>query len=186
MGAILVAFVLVNVLLKGTGGSSPTLPPIAAPSGSTSSGTPSVAPSATNTPAPPTVPPGQNFTGRDPFSVPPALQPSASGGSTSPPSSGPPPSGSTPPPTSTSTTPPPSNPGGGSSIVIGGHTVVLLDTFRRGGTARAQVEVDGVVYSVAVGQTFAGGQFQLRSTSGNCATFDFGDQPFALCFTASK
>jgi len=70
--------------------------------------------------------------------------------------------------------------------VIGGHTVVLLDTFERGGVERAQVEVDGAVYNVAVGHKFAGGSFELRSASSGCATFLFGDQPFSLCATASK
>jgi hypothetical protein len=184
MAAILVAFILFNVVVNGSTGANPSFAPIG--SGVIPSGGPSVAPSGSGSPSVlPTVPPPQNFTGRDPFSVPPQLQPSPTttggGGSGSTP---PPTSGSNPPPTSG--TPPPSNPGGGSSIVIGGHTVVLLDTFERGGAQRAQVEVDGAVYNVAVGSTFASGAFELRSASSGCATFLFGDQPFSLCATASK
>ncbi len=186
MGGILVAFLLFNVLVNGSTSAGPSFAPIGTGSGSPSTIGPSVVPSVTQTPSGlPTVPPNQPFSGRDPFSVPPALVPttSASGsgsgsGSTSPTGTGS--------PTGTSTSPPPSNPGGGSSIVIGGHTVVLLDTFQRGGKAMAQVEVDGTVYEVAVGAKFAAGEFELRSTSGTCATFLFGDQPFSLCATASK
>jgi len=177
MAAILVAFILFNVFVNGSTGPNPTFAPIA--SGVSPSGAPSVAPSGSGNPSVgPTLPPAQNFTGRDPFSVPPGLQPTPSstggGGSTTPPTSG-----STPPPTSGSGPPPP-------SIVIGGHTVVLLDTFVRGGVERAQVEVDGTVYNVAVGNKFASGEFELRSASSGCATFLFGDQPFSLCATASK
>lgn len=184
MACILVAFVLFNVLVNGTTGATPSFAPIGSGSTGPSVG-PTVSPSGSVGPTTgPTVPPAQNFTGRDPFSVPPVLAPSASasgGGSSSPtPSGGG--SGTTPPPT----TPPPTNPGGGSSIVMGGHTVVLLDTFEHNGTSMAQVEVDGTVYNVAVGHTFAGGRFELRSASGGCATFLYGDQPFSLCATASK
>jgi hypothetical protein len=70
--------------------------------------------------------------------------------------------------------------------VVGGHTVVLLDVFPKDGKTRVQVEVDGTVYNVAKGETFASGQFEFRSASGNCATFLFGDQSFSLCATSSK
>ena len=186
MAAILVAFVLFNVVVNGGTGASPRFAPIV--SGVTPTGGPSVAPTGSGSPTVgPTLPPQQNFTGRDPFSVPPQLSPAPTSTSTGrwhrhrrPRRR--PPAGSTPPPT----TPPPSKPGGGSSIVIGGHTVVLLDTFQRGGAEHAQVEVDGAVYNVEVGHKFAGGSFELRSASGGCATFLFGDQPFSLCATASK
>lgn len=188
MAAILVAFVLFNVVVNGSTGANPSFAPIV--SGVTPTGGPSVAPTGSGSPTVgPTLPPQQNFTGRDPFSVPPQLSPAPTStspgggtgtgtGTTPPPTGG----GSTPPPT----TPPPSNPGGGSSIVIGGHTVVLLDTFERGGVERAQVEVDGAVYNVEVGHKFSGGSFELRSASSGCATFLYGDQPFSLCATASK
>jgi hypothetical protein len=66
---------------------------------------------------------------------------------------------------------------------MGGHTVVLLDIFQ-GGT-KVQVEVDGTVYTVSVGETFAG-NFRLVSISGNCARFVFGDEGFTLCTSPRK
>lgn len=186
MAAILVAFILFNVVVNGSTGANPSFAPIG--SGATATGGPSVAPTGSGSPSVgPTVPPAQNFTGRDPFSVPPQLataNPSSTGGGGG--STTPPTSGTTAPPTSGPPSTHPTNPGGGSSIVIGGHTVVLLDTFERSGVQRAQVEVDGAVYNVAVGSKFASGAFELRSASSGCATFLFGDQPFSLCATASK
>lgn len=132
-------------------------------------------------PSPGGGPPIQNFTGRDPFSVPPALSPSppptSPGGSPSPtvPGGG-----------RTSPTPSPTVPGGGSSQNVGGSTVVLLDIFERDGATHVQVEVDGDVFDVVIGEQFAGGRFELRSVSGNCATFLFGDEQFTLCITAQK
>jgi hypothetical protein len=125
-------------------------------------------------------PPIQSFTGRDPFSVPPALSPSPSptvpGGTVSPsPTDG----GGT-------GTPSPTAPGDGSSQNVGGSTVVLLDIFQRDGATHVQVEVDGTVYDVVVGEQFAGGRFELRSVGGNCATFLFGDERFTLCINAQK
>ena len=127
-------------------------------------------------------PPIQSFTGRDPFSVPPALSPSPSpttpGGGVSPsPSDG---GGGG------SQTPSPTAPGNGSSQNVGGSTVVLLDIFERDGATHVQVEVDGTVYDVVVGEEFAGGRFELRSVGGSCATFLFGDEQFTLCISAQK
>lgn len=180
----IVALFLIYTLLTSGGGSDVALPPFSPPA-STATGGPSSGPTGSQTGTPtiqPTVPPVQDFTGRDPFSVPPILQTASAATSTS--GSSPPPSGgsTTPPPT----TPPPTAPGGGSSTVIGGHTVVLLDVFPKDGKTRVQVEVDGTVYNVAQGGTFASGQFEFRSASGNCATFLYGDQSFSLCATSSK
>jgi hypothetical protein len=50
----------------------------------------------------------------------------------------------------------------------------------------AQVEVDGTVYNVAEGDSFAGGTFTLRDVAGNCATFLYGDQSFTLCIVPQK
>jgi len=61
--------------------------------------------------------------------------------------------------------------------------VVLVDIFSNG--TQAQVEVDGTVYTVGVGHTFAG-TFKLLSISGSCAAFLNGDQSFTLCETANK
>ncbi len=178
-GVLVVGLVLFNVLGGGGGTQAP-------PRRTTGSATPTLAP----TVAPTTTPtPVARFTGRDPFSTPPQFlvatgtsgtgSSSSGGSSTSSSSSG---SGS-----SSSTSPPPTQPGGGSSENLGGHTVVLLDTFRVSGTDRAQVEIDGVVYNVAVGEQFGpGNRFELRSVSGNCGTFVFGDQSFTLCITPSK
>ena len=78
---------------------------------------------------------------------------------------------------------PPTN---GSSTTIGGHEVVLIDTFTANGVQHASVSVDGTVYHPAEGDTFAGGNFELRDVAGDCATFLFGDQSFTLCFVPSK
>jgi hypothetical protein len=178
-GVLVVGLVLFNVL----GGGGETQAP---PRRTTGSATPTLAPTVTPTTTPTPV---ARFTGRDPFSTPPQFlvatgtsgtgSSSPGGSSSSSSSSG---SGS-----SSSTSPPPTQPGGGSSENLGGHTVVLLDTFRVSGTDRAQVEIDGVVYNVAVGEQFGpGNRFELRSVSGNCGTFVFGDQSFTLCITPSK
>ena len=178
-GVLVVGLVLFNVL----GGGGETQAP---PRRTTGSATPTLAPTVTPTTTPTPV---ARFTGRDPFSTPPQFlvatgtsgtSSSSPGGSSSSSSS----SGSG---SSSSTSPPPTQPGGGSSENLGGHTVVLLDTFRVSGTDRAQVEIDGVVYNVAVGEQFGpGNRFELRSVSGNCGTFVFGDQSFTLCITPSK
>lgn len=178
-GVLVVGLVLSNVLGGGGGTEAP-------PRRTTGSATPTLAPTVTPTTTPTPV---ARFTGRDPFSTPPQFLvatgtsgtgSSSSGGSSSSSSS----SGSG---SSSSTSPPPTQPGGGSSENLGGHTVVLLDTFRVSGTDRAQVEIDGVVYNVAVGEQFGpGNRFELRSVSGNCGTFVFGDQSFTLCITPSK
>lgn len=176
-GVLIVGLVLFNVL-SGGGGTETPLP---------ASASRSATPTATPTVAPTTPTPVAQFTGRDPFSTPPqflvATGTSGTGSSSSSGSSG---SGSSS-STSTPTSPTPTQPGGGSSQNLGGHTVVLLDTFRVSGTDRAQVEIDGVVYNVAVGEQFGpGNRFELRSVSGNCGTFVFGDQSFTLCITPSK
>lgn len=183
LGFLLVAFFLFNNLSGGgDDGAIPTLPPITnAPGGGDGGASPSVEPSNGISPQP-------VFTGRDPFSIPPALATTSATGSGT--------GTETPPPSSTSTTtptgtvtptgPPPSTPGGNSSIVLGGKTVVLLDVFRQG--MRADFEVDGTVYSgVGIGDTFGqGGNFELQSISGECATFLYGDEPYTLCANSTK
>jgi hypothetical protein len=168
VGVLLAGFVLFSFL----GGGEEAFPPI--PPTTPGAGSPSPSPGGGG-------PPIQSFTGRDPFSVPPALSPSppppppGGGGSQTPSPSG-----------GGSQTPSPTAPGNGSSRNIGGSTVVLLDIFQRDGATHAQVEVDGTVYDVVVGEQFAGGRFELRSVGGNCATFLFGDESFTLCITAQK
>lgn len=70
--------------------------------------------------------------------------------------------------------------GGGGGESVGGHRVSVIDVFARGGSRRAQVQVDGTVYTVDEGERFAQ-NFQLLSTSGQCATMLFGDDEFTLC-----
>jgi hypothetical protein len=184
VGVLLAGFVLFSLL--GGGEEPPTAAPPLAPG----TESPSPAPE-------PGGPPIQSFTGRDPFSVPPALSPSPAPSPTDGGGNG------SPSPTDGgggngdgnggngdgnggTGTPSPTAPGGGSSTTVGGSTVVLLDIFERDGATRVQVEVDGVVYDVGIGDTFAGGRFELRSVSGNCATFLFGDEQFTLCVSAQK
>jgi hypothetical protein len=80
---------------------------------------------------------------------------------------------------------PSSGPSGGSSETFNGQTVVLVDIFVADGTDQAQVEVDGTVYTVSPGDTFAG-DFTLVSISGTCADFTFQSESFTLCETANK
>jgi hypothetical protein len=185
MAVMIGGFLIFNVASSGTSAGPSFAPLHPSGSGAPTSG-PTVAPSGVPTGGPtgvPTVPPIQNFSGRDPFSIPPVLQSasassSGGGGSSGSPSGSPSGTGS---PTAT-----PTSPGGGSSSVVGGHSVVLLDVFTRNGAVRAQVEVDGVVYNVGIGDTFASGQFKLRSVSANCATLLYGDQSITLCSTSPK
>ena len=179
-GVLVVGLLLFNVL---SGGGPPTAAPPRRPSSATP--TPTAPPTAISTPTP-----VARFGGRDPFSTPPEFlvassSSSSSGGSSSSASS--PGSSTSSPGGSTSSGPPPSQPGGGSSANLGGHSVVLLDAFVRNGVGHAQVEIDGVVYTVAVGEPFGPGKrFELRSVSGNCATLVFGSEGFTLCITPSK
>jgi hypothetical protein len=183
-GVALLAFVFLNVLRGGGGEEVAPPPPI-------STGGPTPAPTVSPTPTPrETLPPVVLAGSRDPFSIPPALQTGSPppSGSVSPPPTGtgttPPGTGTTPPPTGTGTpTPTPTTPGGGQSTTIGDHTVVLIDIFK-GGT-KVQVEVDGTVFTVSVGETFDG-NFRLVSISGSCARFVFGDEGFTLCTSPQK
>ncbi len=171
VGALLVLF-LGSRLLFGGGGEEPsTTGTIRRPSATP---TPTATPTATQTPV-------AQFAGRDPFSTPPEF---LVGGTSTATASSP---GGSPSSPGGPTTSPPSQPGGGSSSNLGGHSVVLLDVFMRNGEGHAQVEIDGVVYTVAVGERFGpSNRFELRSVSGNCGTFVFGDESFTLCITPSK
>lgn len=82
--------------------------------------------------------------------------------------------------TTTTTTTTGNGNGGGDGESVGGHRVRVIDVFARGGSRRAQVQVDGTVYTVDEGERFAQ-NFQLLSTSGQCATMLFGDDEFTLC-----
>lgn len=63
---------------------------------------------------------------------------------------------------------------------IGNHRVKVIDVYMQNGEGRAQIQVDGTVYTVDEGEGFAG-NFRLVSTSGSCATILFGDDEFTLC-----
>jgi hypothetical protein len=180
LGVLLVGFLFMNVLSGGGDEAIPSLPPITVGPDEGGGGGPTE-PSPTGGVSPIPV-----FTGRDPFSIPPALSPTTSSATTPPPSDGtsPPPSdGTSPPPSS----PAPTDPGGGSSQVVGGKTVVLLSVFSSGGEPMVQVEVDGQVFNnVGIGDTFDNGRYELRSVSGDCATFLYGDESFTLCANSTK
>ena len=130
-------------------------------------------PEATATPTPREASPRElTFTGRDPFS-PPVVLVSPSGGAS--------------PSSTVSPTQSPTGGGdGGPSQNVGGRDVTLLNIFTRNGELRAQVEVDGTVYTVSEGETFAA-NYELDSfTSQSCARFLYGDEPFTLCESTGK
>ena len=176
-GLALVAFLLLKVL-GGGGGEETAAPPPTVPGGTTE-------PSPTTTPKTPreTLPPVLLAGARDPFS-PPAVLVSASGG-VSPSSSGTGGSvapsgtgGSTQGPTSS-----PTAPSGGASSTIGSRTVVLVDIFDSG--TRAQIEVDGTVYTVDEGEDFDG-NLRLSSISGSCATVQGSGDSATICLNPQK
>jgi hypothetical protein len=184
LGVLLVGFLLFNVVLGGEDELLPipdTPPPtdVAEPDDGV---VPTLAPS-----------PVAVFTGRDPFSVPPVLSttsPTSPGAPVSPTSPGAPVSPTSPgaPPTSPGAPPtaPPTQPGNGSGTNMGGDSIVLLDVFTINGVDTVQVEVNGQVFNVSEGETFANGRYRLRSASGNCATFVRGDEAFTLCVRPGK
>jgi hypothetical protein len=181
LGVLLIGFLFMNMLSGGGEDEAiPSLPPITVAPDGGGGGTVS--------PSPGGVSPIPVFTGRDPFSIPPALSPTTSPSGSASTSVSTSTSASTSVSTSVSpTSPAPTDPGGGSSEVVGGKTVVLLSVFSSGGQSMVQVEVDGQVFNnVAIGETFDNGRYELRSVSGDCATFLFGDESFTLCANSTK
>jgi hypothetical protein len=170
VGVALVGFLLMNVL--GGGGGEEPAPP--APGGGTTT-----QPSPTPSPKTPreTLPPVALAGARDPFATPAvfATSPSPSGGVS--------PSGSASPSGSGSPSPSPTAPSGGASSTLANHTVVLVDIYASG--TRAQIEVDGTVYTVRVGDTFDG-NFRLASISGSCATVERGSGSATICLNPQK
>lgn len=63
---------------------------------------------------------------------------------------------------------------------IGDHRVRVVDVYSQNGRGRAQIQVDGTIYTVDEGEGFAE-NFRLVSTDGSCATILFGDDEFTLC-----
>jgi hypothetical protein len=200
IGGVALALLLLAYffVLKPDGGED-----LASPSGPTditgSTGVPTESPSVTPSPTPrETLPPVSLAGSRDPFAIPPGLEPT--GGSVSPTTTAasgatttaaatttfsPPPTTSTftTPPTTTTqtTTTPPGGDGGGqpgNKILIGGHDVKLISVAGSG--KELDVQVDGNVYTVEPGATFDD-SFKLVKIDGTCARFLFGDQSFELC-----
>jgi len=68
---------------------------------------------------------------------------------------------------------------------VGGKTVVLVDIFTEDNVQKAQVEVDGTVYTVAEGDSFDDG-YRLVSINGSCASFTHNATSFTLCESANK
>jgi hypothetical protein len=187
LGVLLLGFLVMNLLAGGGGDEAfPSLPPITVEPDGNGPGQASTSPTVGVSPIP-------VFTGRDPFSIPPGLTTAPTtvpgGGTTSTPPGGTtstPPGGTTT-TTTTTTGPGPTNPGGNSSDVVGGKTVVLLSVYNQGGEPMVQVEVDGRVFNdIGVGDTFDNGRYELRSISGDCATFVYGDESFTLCALSDK
>ena len=186
LGGVAVLAVIVFVVLKRGGGE--TAQPQANPVPVATGGVTSPAPP---TPLPPAVP---VFTGRDPFQPPSGVSPGGGGGggptgggvgATPTPSAGPPFSPQPSPSPSPSPKSSPSGGGGGTRIQHQGHTVTLDDIFTRNGTEMAQVEVDGKVYTVKAGETFAQ-EFSLESINDDCATFSHRNSSFTLCLNPQK
>lgn len=63
---------------------------------------------------------------------------------------------------------------------VGRHRVAVVDVYNEDGEDRAQIRVDGTVYTVDEGENF-GENFRLVSASGRCATILYGDDEFTLC-----
>jgi hypothetical protein len=61
-----------------------------------------------------------------------------------------------------------------------GHRVKVIDVFSEDGDDRAQIQINGTMYTIDEGERFAG-SFELVSASKACATMLFGDDEFTLC-----
>ena len=199
VGIVLPLLLLVYFLfLRPDGGEDVAQPEL--PTGATG-GLPTDTPSETPSETPrETLPPVELAGARDPFSIPPGLEPDTGGSvgpspsgttgptstvsPTTPPPTTPPPT--TPPPTSppptspppTSPPPPPPEDEPANKILIGGHDVKLASVA--GNEKKLEVNVDGKLYTVEEGATFDD-NFKLVKIDGRCAKFLFGDQSFELC-----
>jgi hypothetical protein len=178
-GLALVAFLLMNVLGGGGGEEAASSPPVAPTGGSTTAPSPTASPSTPRETLPPVVLAGA----RDPFSPPPVFAASPSGGVSPSGTSTAVPSGTGTPTSTVSPTASPTSPGGGASSSMGGHTVVLVDIFDSG--TKAQIEVDGTVYTVNEGDDFDD-NFRLASISGSCVQVQFGDEASTICLNPQK
>jgi hypothetical protein len=168
LGPAVAVAVAVFVLLVAGGsekGSGPSAPTVAAGTNTNGSAAKGATSNGHQKPASTLV-----FSGRDPFQALVSV-PTVTGGT-------PAPTSSTAPTVSPAPSPSPA-PADGSSTTIDGHTVVLDDIFTASGQTKVQVEVDGAVYTIQVGDTFAT-SYKLVSVNGSTANFLYGDQPFSL------
>ena len=193
VGFMLLAFLIYKLFLSGGGGTAAvSVGPPVIPASAT--GTPSSTLSPTPSPTPAVV----TFGGVDPFCTPqsyvsreiylqiplaldgyycPGVVIPITPSPTTPPPTTPPTSS----PTSSPTSPPVGSAPIQSSVTFGGRTVVLKTLPVSSLGRRAQVEVNGKLYYVAVGSVFAQGSLKLQGVSDPCASFLYGDQAFSLC-----
>ena len=178
LGGILVLFLLFNLFTGGgdeVASPGPVLPP----------SPPLPSPSVSASPSP-SISPQVVFAGRDPFSIPAGLSPSAAttspGSSPASPGTSPTSPGTSP----TSPTSPAASPGGGGNDQeFTGKTIVLLNVFSRAGEDLAQVTVNNRPYTVSEGERFSQ-SFELVRVTGDCAAFLYVEESFTLCTNAPK
>ena len=190
LGLVVVVGAAVFLLGGNRGGGSTTnaaavLPQVGTSPGASTGGVVVAEPTPSPSPSPSKERHGQKlvFSGRDPFDATQGGGSIASSTTETTGTSGT--SGTTVEPSVSPAGSPSPGPSGGSSQTFGEQTVVLVSIFQEGGVDKAQVEVDGTVYTVAPGDTFAA-SYQLVAISGSCADFLYGDQAFTLCETANK
>jgi hypothetical protein len=183
LGGILALFLIYNLVAGGAedvaSPPGPVLPP--------SSPLPSVSASISPSPSPSQV---AVFAGRDPFSIPPGMAPTATATSTvsgtatgTSTATATATSTSTGTSTSTSTSSPNSPNGNGQDFT--GRTIVLMSVFDRGGKDMAQVTVDNRPFTVEEGERFSQ-NFELLSVTGECGHFLHVEESFTLCTNAPK
>ena len=178
LGGILALFLIYNLVAGGgedVAAPGPVLPP--------SSPLPSVSASISPSPSPSSV---AVFAGRDPFSIPPGMAPTATStvsGTASPAS---PTSPGTSPSSPTSPTSPASTSSqNGNGKDFTGRSIVLLSVFNRGGKDMAQVTVNNRPFTVEEGERFSQ-SFELLSVTGDCGHFLHVEESFTLCTNAPK
>jgi hypothetical protein len=160
-----VAAVVFVLFIKSQGSKQPS--PSAAPIAGATTPTPQPSVPSSGSPKPTTA---LAFSGRDPFQTLVTI-PTVS--------TGPAPASPSPVPGISPAPNPSPVPQDNSAITIDGHNVVLDDIFTTSSKTKVQVEVDGAVYTVGIGETFAS-SFALVSVSGSTANFTYGDQTFSL------
>jgi len=161
LGVLIVGFLLLKVL-GGGGGAEQGVGPPGVPGSLSPSPTPTTGPSG----GPPVV---LVFSGRDPFSPPPALVPSGSASPSGSPTS-------SPSPTLHAIVLP--------STIVGGKILTLERTYVEGGVEKVDVQLDTrTVTGLEAGEDVGDG-VRLESIVGRCATFSSADGSFTLCMNA--